>query len=569
MLIERVSHGNSTGEEDMTPGIDQSGIDDLKQAEPALMREKEFSRCLLESMADGVVACDADGILTLFNRSAREWHGMDPLRLPPDEWARHFDLFRSDGITPLSTDEVPLARAFRGEVVRDAGMAIRAKGQPIRFILANGSVIQDEAGQKLGAVTILHDVTEFGRLEQKLRKANEELEQRVEERTEELRRINQQLQIELTEKGRIENTLMLTQFSVDHAADCIMWVRPDGRYCYANEAASRLLGYNLEEFLGMKTSDINPVHHTEKWQFHWEQLKREKTLFFEASLLRKDGTLLPVEIHANHVEFGDQEYNCASVRDISERKQVEESLRQSGVAVRMRERMLNESQRVGQVGGWDWDAVNDVIWWSDEYYRIYGLEPGTPPPNYQDHLRVYTPESAERLDAAVKRAMESGEPYEVDLELAGPTPTTRWIVARCEVKHDENGAIVGLRGTAHNITERKLAEEELHLQAAELEEEVAERQMAQESLQEKALLLEEEIEKRQEAQEELERLNERLELRVQERTAELEAKSDELEQKNRELERFNKLFVGRELKMVELKERIRELEKHQTSGGLA
>jgi hypothetical protein len=115
-------------------------------------------------------------------------------------------------------------------------------------------------------------------------------------------------------------------------------------------------------------------------------------------------------------------------------------------------------------------------------------------------------------------------------------------------------------GLKHEIEVRKQTEESLHLQAVELEEEVAERQVAQENIREKALLLEEEIEKRQEAQEELERLNEGLELRVQERTSEVVAKSDELELKNRELERFNKLFVGRELKMVELKERIKELE---------
>ncbi|MDD5286195.1 MAG: MASE3 domain-containing protein [Desulfuromonadaceae bacterium] len=104
------------------------------------------------------------------------------------------------------------------------------------------------------------------------------------------------------------------------------------------------------------------------------------------------------------------------------------------------------------------------------------------------------------------------------------------------------------------VAERIQVEETLHLQAVELEEEVAERQMAQESLEEKALLLEEEIEKRQKAQDELEQLNVNLEQRVRERTA-------ELEEKNRELEHFNKLFVNRELRMVELKERIRELEK--------
>jgi|GEM_PF-3978361 len=101
--------------------------------------------------------------------------------------------------------------------------------------------------------------------------------------------------------------------------------------------------------------------------------------------------------------------------------------------------------------------------------------------------------------------------------------------------------------------ERKLAEEALHLQTVELEEEVAERQLAQENLQEQALLLENEIEERRNAQDELEQLNENLEQRVKQRTI-------EVTEKNAELEKFNKIFVGRELRMVELKERIKELE---------
>jgi hypothetical protein len=104
-----------------------------------------------------------------------------------------------------------------------------------------------------------------------------------------------------------------------------------------------------------------------------------------------------------------------------------------------------------------------------------------------------------------------------------------------------------------DITERKRAEEAIHLQAVELEQEVAERQVAQENLEEKTLLLEEEIEERQKAQDKLEKLNIELEQRVKLRTAELETK-------NTELHKLNRLFVGRELKMVELKKRIRELE---------
>ncbi len=149
-----------------------------------------------------------------------------------------------------------------------------------------------------------------------------------------------------------------------------------------------------------------------------------------------------------------QQANDRHLVELADRKNVEEALRK-------REAELNESQRLAHIGSWDWDADKDVIWWSDEYYRIYDIDTAKPTPNYEEHKQAYTGESIARLDAAVKRAMETGEPYELDLELAHPTETTRWIVARAEAKRDESGKIWGLRGTAQNITERKRTEAEL------------------------------------------------------------------------------------------------------------
>jgi|GEM_PF-645782 len=143
---------------------------------------------------------------------------------------------------------------------------------------------------------------------------------------------------------------------------------------------------------------------------------------------------------------------------------VEESLLKS-------EKDLKEAQRIGRLGSWDWDATTDTITWSEEYYRIYGFDPAQSPPKYEEHLKAYTPESAARLDAAVKRNMQTGESYKLDLELACKEGPRRWITARSETKRDSQGHIIGLRGTAQEITERKQAEEtrleNLRLQAAD------------------------------------------------------------------------------------------------------
>lgn len=165
---------------------------------------------------------------------------------------------------------------------------------------------------------------------------------------------------------------------------------------------------------------------------------------------------------------GDLTFGISALRTRQQKEQAE-------VALHRREAELNESQRLAKIGSWDWNAVTDTIWWSSEYYRIYGLDPARPTPSYREHLRVYTPVSAEQLDQLVQRAMEQGIPYEVDLELAHPTPVTKWIVARGEAKRDDAGRIVGLRGTAQDITERRALQDELQRINSELETRVEQR----------------------------------------------------------------------------------------------
>ena len=137
-----------------------------KWAEATLRRVQVFTSALLENILDGVVACDADGTLVLFNKTAREWHGLDPMAIPQEKWADYYDLYCADGVTPMTVATVPLSRAFRGEYLLHEGMVIRAKGRPHRHILANCAPFFDEKGTKLGAVGVMHDITEIKRTEQ-------------------------------------------------------------------------------------------------------------------------------------------------------------------------------------------------------------------------------------------------------------------------------------------------------------------------------------------------------------------------------------------------------------------
>jgi len=118
----------------------------------------------------------------------------------------------------------------------------------------------------------------------------------------------------------------LALFALDRVSDAIYWLDKEGRFFYANAAASRLLGYTQEELLSLGVSDIDPNYPPEAWASHWQELKQAKSLSFESCEITKDGRVIHTEVIANYLQYGGQEYNCAIVRDITSRKQAEHEL---------------------------------------------------------------------------------------------------------------------------------------------------------------------------------------------------------------------------------------------------
>jgi len=143
-------------------------ITDSNRAQIEQERERELLSTVLESLDTGVVACTAEGALTLFNRATREMHGIPEEGRFPAEWAGHYDLFLRDGRTPMRMEEIPLLRALNGEPVRDAELVIAPKGQPQRTVLCSGRAMQSSDGRTLGAVVAMHDVTERRKVEEQL-----------------------------------------------------------------------------------------------------------------------------------------------------------------------------------------------------------------------------------------------------------------------------------------------------------------------------------------------------------------------------------------------------------------
>jgi len=125
------------------------------------------------------------------------------------------------------------------------------------------------------------------------------------------------------------------------------------------------------------------------------------------------------------------------------------------------EAQLREAHRFAHIGVWDWDAASDTVNWTEELFRIAGRDPEQPAPSYAEHPKVYTPEGWERLKTAVERALETGDPYQLELELTRPDGTSRWVNAFGGARRDPSGRIMGLHGMVQDTTERRLAEQAL------------------------------------------------------------------------------------------------------------
>jgi signal transduction histidine kinase/CheY-like chemotaxis protein len=143
----------------------------MTQAEEALHREREFLAAALESLTDGIVACDADVVLTVANRAARQLCALPDGPLPRGRWSGPHDLYAADGNTRLAPEHHPLLRALAGEAVENVEVVLAPESGQRRAILASGRPIVDARGTKLGAVVALHDVTEERWLEAQFRQA--------------------------------------------------------------------------------------------------------------------------------------------------------------------------------------------------------------------------------------------------------------------------------------------------------------------------------------------------------------------------------------------------------------
>ena len=211
----------------------------------------------------------------------------------------------------------------------DIEVRVRMKDGSYRWFRDRGQAVWDDVGRPVRMVGSISDVTERRNAEEAIWKAHAELEQRVAERTKQLAIANHALEAEIAERKRAEDRLQRTQYVVDHAADQIFVIDENGHFLDVNEAACARLGYTKQELLTMSVMDIDQDFPQEVWGEFWKTFTVTGQLRLETKHRSKSGEIYPVEVVANYLCHNGQELDCAIVRDITDRKRTEVTIRES------------------------------------------------------------------------------------------------------------------------------------------------------------------------------------------------------------------------------------------------
>ena len=116
---------------------------------------------------------------------------------------------------------------------------------------------------------------------------------------------------------------------------------------------------------------------------------------------------------------------------------------------------FNEAQQVAHVGSWDWNIADDKVSWSDELFRMFGLEPQSQDVTYESYVERVHPDDRDLVRETVARAYEEGEPFLFDQRIVLPDGGVRWVQSRGRVVTDDAGTPVRMVGTSEDVTERK------------------------------------------------------------------------------------------------------------------
>jgi PAS domain S-box-containing protein len=203
--------------------------EELAQSEAAFRQQTKLLKSILDSMGDGVVVTDESGKTLLLNPAAR--HMLGPRKeMPQDQWSSTYGLYAPATKAPYPPDELPIARALRGEIVESQELYICNDCRPEgAFISVSGQPLKDDNGNTIGGVAVVRDITGAKRSRDLLRIAKEEAERANHAKSEYLSRMSHELRTPLNSILGFAQLLELDALSPNQR-DSVAYIMKGGQH---------------------------------------------------------------------------------------------------------------------------------------------------------------------------------------------------------------------------------------------------------------------------------------------------------------------------------------------------
>ncbi len=248
------------------------------------------------------------------------------------------------------------------------------------------------------------------------------------------------------------------------ASEAIVIANEQGQIVFWNKGAQNIFGYREDEALNQALTLLMPKQFREAHQNGLKRLQSGEQPHLigrvvELHGLRKDGDEFPLELSLTSWQTEKETFYGSIIRDITKRKQTE-------IALLENRTLLNETGKMAKVGGWIIDLASNELTWTEEVYRIHEVDMSFQP-TVETAINFYTPGSRPIIQKAVQKAIESGMPFDLELDLITAKDNKIKVHALGSVRY-EGDKPATVMGTFQNITERKRAEEMLKQRADQL-----------------------------------------------------------------------------------------------------
>ncbi|MEB3191064.1 MAG: PAS domain S-box protein [Snowella sp.] len=309
------------------------------------------------------------------------------------------------------------------------------------------------------------ELSKHQQMEEALRSAKEDLENRIVERTEELQIVNARLQQQLLQQIQIEQELRQSEARyrgiVEDQTELIGRFTSDNIVLFVNEAYCRYFNLRPEEIIGKTyTPVIYPADQAKVAELVRSITLENPIVMCENRVINGRGEIRWTQwVNRFLLNTDDNliEIQCVG-RDITELKQIEQALQNSEESRRL-------ALDLSHLGFWDWDFLNNTLVWNDNHFQLLGLEAYSVEPSYELYCSRLHPDDLSLAQRQFRESVETHTNYAAEYRVIHPDNSVHWLMARGKALYDDAGQPVRSLGMVIDVTDRKLAEQKIQQQA--------------------------------------------------------------------------------------------------------